>query len=196
MLRTSIPPRPGLSRGAFPPQSLRILDMLTVEKYTVDNSMVFFAQSPSKEVGIKVHKLACLLDRLAADTLSEKIGLTFSQFRILMVLKRHGEFSQKKIATFHGLTEAAISRQIDILLKKGLLERSENKENRREHILKLTSQGRQFGERAAAALENRFDAIFSKLPEKEREGFHQGLEMLLTQVESFYSSRAHTKSKL
>jgi DNA-binding MarR family transcriptional regulator len=88
-----------------------------------------------------VHKSVYAIDRNADRLLTEKEGGTFSQFLILMAISQCSGLSQQKIAEFLDLTPAAISRQIDSLVKAELIVREQDPHSRRSHVVSLTPTG-------------------------------------------------------
>jgi len=67
--------------------------------------------------------------------------LTIAQFRILMRLD-HGCQSNKQLAEWVGISTAAMSRTIEVLVVKGYVQRKAAESDRREVILALTAQGK------------------------------------------------------
>jgi len=100
------------------------------------------------------HKTVCVFDRKADRLLAENLGGTFSQFLVLMAIAHSPGLSQQKIAIFLDLTPAAVSRQIDTLVKAELIQREQDPHSRRSHIVSLTAGG-----------ETRFRAMKSALIE-------------------------------
>lgn len=66
--------------------------------------------------------------------------LTVPQFRVLAAVNR-GICHNKEIGDLLGVSEAAISRMIDFLVKDGLIKKSINKIDRRQTVLTLSSEG-------------------------------------------------------
>lgn len=95
----------------------------------------------NRQITISLHKTVFLMDKLVDRMLLGSLDLTLAQFLILMAIRRSDKVSQKKIANFWEMTEAAVSRQIELLVGKKLVLRKENLKNRREHILSLTKEG-------------------------------------------------------
>jgi DNA-binding MarR family transcriptional regulator len=133
---------------------------------------------PLSEINRNLHRLVFHMDKVAEDLLQEHFGLTFSQFRMLMAVEKGGLSCQAHIAQFFGLTPAAISRQIDILTGKKLLIAKTNSNNRREHILELTSKGKESSKQAIELLEKRFNQIYIILSKNEQKVFAESLEKL------------------
>jgi DNA-binding MarR family transcriptional regulator len=127
----------------------------------------------------KLHKAVFIIDKIAEHTLQEKTSMGFSQFLIMIGIRRNQDVSQLGIAKFLGLTPAAVSRQIECMQKKGLVQREEKKENRREHVLSLTKKGNAQFKRASVALKGRFRRIYSSMGQGEIDALEKGLEKLL-----------------
>lgn len=138
-----------------------------------------FDETFKKRLSWKVRKLGFLLDRIAAQTLEEQLRISLAQFRLLMLLRRHGDVSQKAIASFHGLTEAAISRQVDVLMRKGFITRRVNPANRRERLLGLTRKGTAETDKARQLLHAEVDPLFDVLSSVERAQFMKSIDRLL-----------------
>jgi DNA-binding MarR family transcriptional regulator len=68
-------------------------------------------------------------------------GLSFSQINILMRLVHGGSTGVSEIGEKMGVTNAAASQAIDRLVEKGLIERTEDPDDRRAKLLTLTSEG-------------------------------------------------------
>jgi DNA-binding MarR family transcriptional regulator len=69
-------------------------------------------------------------------------GLSFSQISILMRLVHRGNTSVSEVGEQLGVTNAAASQAVDRLVQLGLIERTEDPEDRRAKQLALTLKGR------------------------------------------------------
>lgn len=140
------------------------------------------ALSPSFSLALKMHKFVFLLEKLADQSLQQKLRITFSQCMILLSLRENPGCSQQSVAKWRDLTQAAISRQVEMLREKKLLSRRENAKNRREHVIALTPLG---AERLAAALKiisKKFEDVFRVLAQEERRAVEPRLDRILTSV--------------
>ncbi len=138
--------------------------------------------SLNRTIGRRLHKLTFMMDRLAEQALRQDADLTFGEFRLLMALRRHGSLSQKAVAKFHGLTEAAVSRKITDLVQRKLILRAINPVNRREHLLGLTAAGEKLVLKAHAVLDKNMAGIFSAVSKKDIATFERTLDTLLTSI--------------
>lgn len=155
--------------------------MLTIAPYTVD-TMRELAEKLKKSPSWKVRKLGFLFDRIAAQTLEEKLEIPFAQFKLLMVLRRHGAVAQKAIARFHGMTEAAISRQVEPLRRQKLVTTRVNPDNRRVHLLTLTDRGKAQTDKALRLLDEKFTVLFRVLKPREKAQFTATIDRLLAAI--------------
>ena len=83
-----------------------------------------------------------VIQRLAVVVSEEH--LSFSQVAALHIIDREGVVNVNDISTSLNLSMSATSRMIDELVKKDLIERKEDQENRRAKTLSLTTSGRKF----------------------------------------------------
>ncbi len=83
-----------------------------------------------------------VIQRLAVVTSEEH--LSFSQVAALHIIDREGIVNINDISTSLNLSMSATSRMIDELVKKDLIERKEDQENRRAKTLSLTPSGKKF----------------------------------------------------
>ncbi len=124
---------------------------------------------PTNNIGYMLNHLAFVLGRHSDQVLQEQLGIGFSQFKIMMVLKWRPSVQQKQIADKLGQTEASISRQIKLLHDKGLLGTRISADNKREHITTLTPKGEKLTERAMLILNNYHAPTFASLTAKQQQ---------------------------
>ena len=96
---------------------------------------------PTNNIGYLLQHTASTLARQSDQVLQERLGVGFSQFKILMTLQWNPGVQQKHIAESLGQTEASISRQIKLMHEAGLLQSKVSERNKREHITTLTRKG-------------------------------------------------------
>ncbi len=133
---------------------------------------------------LRLHRLSALLEKAADHALQAELELTFSQCMILLSLRDNPSCSQRSIAECRELTEAAVSRQTEMLREKGLLTREENAQNRREHVLKLTAKGTKLLEKGMEIITAKFSAVFSVLDDAEIDALRASLDKLLEAMRS------------
>ncbi len=123
---------------------------------------------PVQQLGYLLHHLSFVVDRQSDQILQERLGIGFSQFKILMALKWHESVQQKHIADSLGQTEASISRQIKLMHDKGLLESRVSPTNRRQRLTVLTNRGLKLADEAMVTLNRYHEPMFMRLSDKQR----------------------------
>jgi DNA-binding MarR family transcriptional regulator len=132
----------------------------------------------------KMHALISIIDRIADELLNNSQEISYSQFIILFMLDRHSQLSQKELSKCLGLTEAAVSKQIENMFVKNFLFREVDPENRRRNNITLTDFGKKIFLSANQLLIQKAEEIFMVLNNNEREVFNSVLDKLLNQTMS------------
>lgn len=122
----------------------------------------------TQNIGYLLQHLSAVLAKQSDQVLQERLGIGFSQFKILMVLEQDPHVKQKQIADKLGQTEASISRQVSLMHERGLLQTTISPRNRREHITTLTSKGLRLNQAALKALNDFHSPNFESLGEKRQ----------------------------
>ncbi len=133
---------------------------------------------------LRLHRLSALLEKAADHALHQELDLTFSQCMILLSLRDNPDCSQRSIARCRDLTQAAVSRQTEMLCEKGLLTREENERNRREHVLALTAKGTRLLEKGMEIVTAKFEAGFACLTQGETGALRASVDKLLDSMRS------------
>lgn len=151
--------------------------------------------SPQQALTIRLHKLGFLLDKAADTCLQSHVQFGLSQFRILAMLKQDTNCSQIHIAQLLDQTEAAISRQINLMVKEGLVMRVTKPSNRRERILSLTDSGHEKLEQGWAALQQLQHEAFENVSETEKEALSELAEKLSWRLHRYLEMHEHPHHK-
>jgi DNA-binding MarR family transcriptional regulator len=130
----------------------------------------------------KVHALVMLMDKDAEKFLQDQLNLSYNQFLIIFAITENCTSTQKEVAYFANLTEAAVSKQIETLRKLGYLTRIESQKDRREHVLALTSEGQKISKKAKSILQKIVKSLFSVLNQGELTNLHSYLNKLLENI--------------
>src|SRR6056297_3196586 len=82
------------------------------------------------------------LERDYFDAEFERIGITFSQFRVLNGLWREGELTQRQIHELINIKPSSLSNTLKILVKKGLVVQKFDVQDARIRKIALTDAAR------------------------------------------------------
>lgn len=129
-----------------------------------------------------LHQTYFLTLKRLDSRLQKTQNLTFSRFLILLSFHCKGTISQQNVANFLHLTEATVSRHINGLTKEGLLKKTINVKNRREHILSLTDKGKEAFKRAHDEIESELEILFDHVTTKERDSTSIVFEKIITKL--------------
>ncbi len=139
-------------------------------------------QSYEESLLSKLLVVATALEREAERELKVSFGLTFSQFRVLSMLKRVESVSQQRLAEAIGVTPAVVTRQADVLVARGLMSQTQSPSSKREKLVAITPRGRQAVDEATVLVESRLNPLMHSLSLKDETQFHQIIEQLAGQV--------------
>ena len=120
-------------------------------------------------IGLKTTTIK--MDRVSDRLLYKKLGLTFSQFKIIIALKTKANATQSTIANFWNITEASVSRQLNLLIKKKIVTKTKSKTDQREYRLRLTTNGKSAVIKAVSLIDKTFEKILKPISENEKNNF-------------------------
>lgn len=136
----------------------------------------------SRDIVYSAHKAVFVIDKIADKILQDNLNLTYSQFRILAAIRKNPDVSQKNIADFLDMTESAVSRQMEFVVDREFVKKTENKKNRRQHVLALTTSGKDQLQKAFKTLDAKFEEVFDVINQDEREVLASAFAKLLKVV--------------
>ena len=108
------------------------------------------------------HIFSSAVDDLMQERLHEVIGeqLTFSQVKLLKLVALTDAYNISQVAAFLGVSNAAASKAVDRLVRRGLLTRAEAEGDRRAVELSLTEDGRRVLQEYEKVTERVLEEIF------------------------------------
>ena len=109
----------------------------------------------------QILQLATTVSKQTDELLVKELGLSHSQYRVLLALEWNPRAQQKTIATHLGITEASVSRQVKLLSGSRLISVKQDAANRRVHIIAVTPLGMQQTEAATALIRRTYDSAYS-----------------------------------
>ena len=68
-------------------------------------------------------------------------GITVDQWSVLKNLNQHADLTQKELAEYCGKDQPTLTRIVDVLVRKNLVERRANPSDRRSFVVHLTAAG-------------------------------------------------------
>ena len=125
-----------------------------------------------KFVPFQLNRLAAEVSSALAAEYAARYGLDIPEWRVLATLGfRHEPCSAQYVADCTRTHKSTISRAVTSLLKRQIIERVENADDRREFRLQLTRKGATLYEELIPRLLRREQEILSCLSAQERKDF-------------------------
>ncbi len=115
-------------------------------------------------------------------------GVTMAQCHALLEIEELGEATTIQLAKNLLLDKSTLSRTVDNLVKRGLVERKQNPTDRRYTTLILTEEGIKICKEINQANDNTYRNILSELPQKEVEKVMKNFEQLVKVLNYFNQS--------
>jgi DNA-binding MarR family transcriptional regulator len=143
-------------------------------------------------VPFRLNRLAAEVSSALAAEYATRYGLDIPEWRVLATLGfRHAPCSAQYIAQCTRTHKSTISRAVTSLMKRQIIERVENEDDRREFRLRLTHKGATLYEELIPRLLRKEQEILSCLSAQERRDFarmlgkiEQSLDLVQTSEEA------------
>ena len=122
--------------------------------------------------GFYITQIKQLQDRIFERLLAENgIEISGGQGRILFVLWKRDRLTVGEIGRETSLAKNTVSAVVDGMVRKGILERAVNPDNRRETIISLTEYAKGMQGRYEEVSQRMNELFYQGFTEKEREQF-------------------------
>jgi DNA-binding MarR family transcriptional regulator len=109
-----------------------------------------------------------------------ELDLSFTQIKALCALEADGdERSVKALAQSLGVSLPAMSRAVDGLFERGLVEREEHSEDRRMKVVRLTAAGRSVPRALTEARLSALSELMGSLDDEQAQALGQALALIL-----------------
>ena len=115
------------------------------------------------------------------NTLIEPLGLNYSLWQVLYLIHHYQVCSALDIAHDLGVSKPSISKRIQVLLDKQLIEQIES-QDKRQKLLQLTTLGKHHFQICVEKIDTREHELLSPLDPTEQVIAHRVLNQLITQL--------------
>ena len=129
-----------------------------------------------KELVLQFVKLYNSVDR------NEKAcyGVTVPQCYTLLAFERKGKMAMNELSAELGLSSSTMTRNVDLLVRRGHLERVRDDNDRRVVFVQLTKSGKELTAKLSACERDFFADALRAIPKSEWENMTSSLKLLLT----------------
>ena len=97
----------------------------------------------------------------------EKFDLTTEQWAVLLRLSKQDKINQKLLAALSGKDQPTLTRILDILMRKALIERHPSSEDRRSFSVHITNKGLVLTKKVAPLLEDVFKDLLNDISDEK-----------------------------
>ncbi|MGB0391378.1 MAG: MarR family winged helix-turn-helix transcriptional regulator [Salibacteraceae bacterium] len=113
---------------------------------------------------------------------AENIPLSKMQFVFLRIISMNNKQPQNNLAQLVGRDKTTLTRNINTLEKKGLVNRQTSPIDKRVKLIEITSKGEKLLERAYPIIKSIIKTVESDISEKERNQFKSTLTKIRTKL--------------
>jgi DNA-binding MarR family transcriptional regulator len=111
-----------------------------------------------------------------------ELGLSFTQVKALHLLRDAADVNVKDVAGSLGMSLPAMSRSLDGLVQRGLVERRESEKDRRAKLVRLLPAGRKVVADVERARVSALEEFTATLSDEERAGLHATLLPIVERI--------------
>ena len=126
-----------------------------------------------------LHRLEFILQHKSDALLRDSLGVGFGQVQIMQALHRSVPLSQRTVASKLYQTEANVSRQLQLLKKKGLVSITRNRKDKRLRETALTAKGQKVFQKCEKILSAQHKELLKLLDDREVKAFDRAVSHLL-----------------
>src|ERR1700737_1311950 len=146
-------------------------------------------------VPYRLNRLAAEVSAALSSEYQQRYGLDIPEWRVLATLGfRNDTCSAQYIAHCTRTHKSTISRAVTALLRRQLVERVENEDDRREYRLRMTRKGKALYEKLIPRLLRKEQEILSCLSAQERKDFALMLGKIEKSLDLVQTSREASKT--
>lgn len=111
------------------------------------------------------------------------VTLTAEQWGIINFLLEKDGINQNQIGKLINKDHTCVSRLVDTLIKKGIIEKNTSAEDKRVNLIYLTETGKELRDNIVGTVEHSLDKVFKNVSEEEKEIFSIVLDKIIKNLE-------------
>lgn len=137
----------------------------------------------NKAHGHLINMISNKVKRLADENLINE-NVTIEQVKVMAMIHRNGgTVSQKEIELAFGVRRSTVTSAMQILEKKGYIERSSNPDDSRSKLVTLTKEGVKKNEKLRSFMNTLEENLLEGMSKSERDTLQKLLEKVLENIE-------------
>ncbi|MFC3811262.1 MarR family winged helix-turn-helix transcriptional regulator [Lacihabitans lacunae] len=120
-----------------------------------------------KSIGIQLVSTLKIMGKSMMDAFQEQeLNLSFDQFMLLGFLNHHHQITQQELSVELRKDKSVVLRQVAVLTQLNLIERLEDKQDKRKKLLVLTSKGKTLMTKMKAYQGQIWEEMLRDIPEE------------------------------
>lgn len=129
-----------------------------------------------------LHRFEFILQHKSDSLLRDSIGVGFGQVQIMQILHRSVPMSQRVVASKLYQTESNVSRQLQVLKKKGLVAITRNPKDKRLREVQLSVKGKKTFEKAEKILALQHKELMKMVDDRDVKALDRAVSHLLKAI--------------
>ncbi len=129
-------------------------------------------------VPYRLNQLASQVSERLSEVYRDRFGLEVPEWRLLVTLGPDHVTNAGFLAESTRMVKSRVSRAMSSLVERGLIERVENQDDRREAVLQLTTAGRKLYNELVPLALAREESLLATMSSGDRTAFLRGLAAL------------------
>ncbi len=118
----------------------------------------------------------------------KKHDITLEQWAVLMSLNADKQINQKQLSEITDKDQTTLTRILDVLQRKELIQRQMDEQDRRAFIILLTSSGNALKQEVVKTTEQAYEKILFNIPRKDLELFTDVLTKMNNNIQNEMTS--------
>lgn len=155
---------------------------MTNKRTAVASAAALRRHEPEELITFRVSVLSQLLARVVEGSVSQELGLSSRQWRVLVMLNRLGPSTSGQVATATRLDHSQVSRASYELVDKGLIAMESDQADRRRQRLSVTAAGAEVLRRGIVGSQERQARLRGCLSDEDYRVFGKALTLLTSEA--------------
>lgn len=114
---------------------------------------------------------------------TEQFDISANQTRLLLIVQKHPEINQNALAKKLNVTKATLSVRLQRLEKLGFLTRTQDRHDKRNYIVNITSKGEAFIEEAIKIMKEKMMIIFEGVSKEQINVINDVIKIMKKNIE-------------
>ena len=166
---------------------------MTNKKSTLVSAAALRDHAPEALVTFRVSVLSQLLARVVESSVDRELGLSSRQWRVLVILNRHGPTTSGQVASATHLDHSQVSRASYELLEKGLIAMEGDPGDRRRQRLSVTDAGLEILRRGIIGSQSRQTRLRGCLSDADYQAFERVTALLTAEAQAMLAESRASK---